>query len=180
VTRGTCSRSVRPHTTRQPARSGPPPLPRPQTGDIAACPYPTLWRGSVHTWCGNDGPPRHILAKGPQVDDKLLLGHPHRDTFGGVLPPSCCSPNRPSAKASISPSGLFPHCCEFRDGPPPPRLPVTLRIQSAGFLAGPDEGPVVRLPPPALEVAQTCPSDEKSRAGGCGGSPNDSLHSGAI
>jgi len=42
------------------------------------------------------------------VDHKLLLGYAHRDTLGGVLPPTCLPPDRPPAKTGSSQGGLLP------------------------------------------------------------------------
>jgi len=89
------------------------------------------------------------------VGHKLLLCHIHRHTFGGVLPPSCFSPNGSSAKAGGTQDGLFPPYCESRESPPPPLLSVTPGIQSAGLLEGPDEAPVILYLP--LNWKSPCP-----------------------
>ena len=105
---------------------GPPPLPMPQIGDITDCPHPTLRLGPVHTQRGHNNPPQHILAQGPEVDHKLLLSHAHRDTLGGVMPPTRLPPDHPLAETGGAQGGLLISQCGPGDSPPSPLLPFSL------------------------------------------------------
>ena len=102
----------------------------PQTGDISDCPHPPLRCGSVHTQRGHNHPPRYVLAQGPEVDHKLLLSYAHRDTFGGVVPPTRFPPGHPPAKAGGAHGGLFPPQGEPGDRPPSPLFPLALGVPS--------------------------------------------------
>ena len=83
------------------------PLPMPQIGDITNCPHPTLRRRPLYTQRGNNNPRRYILAQGPEVDHKLLLSQAHRDSVGGVVPPTNLPPDHPPAKACGAQDCLF-------------------------------------------------------------------------
>jgi len=103
-----CRRGVRSHLLPHSVLSRCPPLPIPQIGDIIDCPHPTLQRGSVDIKRGPNNPARYILGQGPEVDQTLLLCYTHRDTLGGVMPPTCFSPDHPPAKAGGAQASRLP------------------------------------------------------------------------
>jgi len=164
----------------RPERASPPPLLMPQIGDFTDCPYPTLRLGPVHAQRGHDNPPRQILAQGSKVDHKLLLSHAHRDTLGGVMPPTLLPPGHPPAKAGGAQGGLLPSQCQPGNGPPPPLLSFAFGAPGASLLAGLNHRPIVRLPPPTVEDPQSRPPDQKPPAGGRGGPSDNTLHPWAI
>jgi len=114
------------------------------------------------------------------VDHKLLLSYTHRDTFGGVLPPARLPYDRPPVEAGGAQGSLLPSQLEPGNSPPSPLVPFTLGPPGTGLLAGHNPRLIVRVPPPALENAPTCPTDKKPPAGGRGGSPDNTLHPWAI
>jgi len=114
------------------------------------------------------------------VDHELLLSHAHRDTLGGVLPPTCLPPDHPPAEAGGAQGGLLPPQREPGNSPPPPLVPLTLSASGARLLAGVNQRPVVRLPSPTLEDTPPSPADEEPPPGGRGSPPNDTLHPWAV
>jgi len=114
------------------------------------------------------------------VDHKLLLSHAHRDTLGGVLPPTRLPPDHPPTKASGAQGGLLAPQREPGNGPPSPLVPLTLGVSGTGLLAGINQGPVVCLPSPTLESSPPCPAGKEPPPGGCGSSPINTLHHRAV
>jgi len=152
----------------------------PQIGIIINCPHPTLRLGLVHARCKHNNPPRHILAQGPEVDHKLLLSYAHRDTLGGVLPPTRLLPDHPPEVAGDAQGGLLPSQCEPGNSPPSPLPPFAFRAPGTRLLASLDQRPIVRLPPPTLHNAPPCPPYEEPPPNTRGGSSNNTLHPWAI